>query len=571
MTLSVAYPRNVGQHDPRPPRADVRDFRARPGDPDSSAEIQAALDSGASEITLGDTGFYRAAVTIPAGVTLTTSGAILKPVPSVTARYVVQTGGVGARLLGVTIDASGDTGLLGGELAVQIRHAQARVSRCAFLATGYRYGVYIAAIGVGNCDNGEISDCEFLGTGAGIFKNGVDTSASWFRYLRNRLVGIARGDAIELNVGADVGFVVEDNIVDGVTANGLPNAGIGIGIAGGSYGGPESDQDRYFRVAGNTVRNTESAAIHVEACNRGRVTGNTVLRDSGAPAGVGIEIFGSTRMKVTANEATGFAVGIRNELGSNSGAWILSSDKIVIADNDLDSCTLGVQDGTAGYRKTARIVRNRFVDCDTGIQVFGGAHHSVIGNQFADCPIPLALDLAPTTKGSVNAVTSSLFAASNTATAGGLPQSYGCTLINASVATVREHDNTFWLGTTSTKYDFHEPGDIVDDAGAKLLCTVAGQQQKNGGTYQVTAIAGNSYLKVVSPAGDPNAGLVVGHAISVPGIGPGGATVKAVIRRIYAAAPDYRLDIDSVVATTVTSAATIALVEISSFVTVTTT
>jgi len=564
----IRYPSGArAQAVPRPTRVDVRDFLAVAGASDSSAQIQAALDSGATEVTLGNTGIYRAAVTVPAGVTLLSSGAKLRPLPSATATYVIMTGGAGATIQGVAFDGTADSNLIGGELFILIQHASARILRCQFAGNGYRYGVKVQASS-GSCDDGEISDNVFTGTGAAIFKHDANTTGNRFRYNRNRFMNIARGDAIEINLGNDVGFEILDNVIDGVTGNGLPNAGIGIGIAGsGAYGGPESGQNRHFRVARNWIRNTEKACIHIEVCARGSVTDNTVIREDGVSTGrVGIEMYGSTRVKIARNAANGFQTGIRSEIGSSGGTYLVSSDKNRIEDNDVDDCSIGIYDGTARTRRSARVANNRITGCDTGLHLYGGADFTVVDNRISDCPLPMNLDLEPAAKGAVNSTSGTLLIERNIITVAGLPLAYGVAMPALTNTVIRERGNSFWLGSgPGNKYDYHQPGDIVADGTDQLVCLTPGWRQKNALGYFMTAIAGNNFVKVSGAAGDPIAGFAVGQVIVLPGMGPAGADMTATIRRIYIAAPDYRLEIDGIIGTTVSVATAINLLQTATY------
>lgn len=282
---------------PSPTRVNVVQFGAQVAPADSSAQIQAALNSGASVVTLGETGVYRASVTIPANVTLESDGATMTAVGGAA---VATTGGNHAVIRNVAIDTS----TVAGHHTVRLQHSDTKASNVTITGDGFRYGVLIERQGQ-RLFNVTVEDSHITGTSYGILRQITDLESA--RITGNTFRNIRRGDAIELNVGNDSDVQVTGNDVDGVFMDGTGYGGIGIGIAGsGEYGEPLLGHN--YLVSGNTVKNSESENIHFEKVRDSTVTGNTV-EQTGAQSGVGIVHYGCTGMTVTGNTINNVAIG----------------------------------------------------------------------------------------------------------------------------------------------------------------------------------------------------------------------------------------------------------------------
>lgn len=549
----------------------MRDFGAKPEVADSSVQIQAALNCGAAEVTLGDASFYRAAVDIPAGVTLRTDGARLKPVASSTATHMVRTAGAGASLRGVVLDFSGDTGLLGGELAVQIRHDYASIDNCQFLGNGYRWGVLIQAAGVGTCHHPSITRNRFDGTCYGVFKQGsTGTAASNIEIVGNRFKGIRRGDAIELNVGGDFGHVIERNWIEDVTINGAANAGLGIGVAGDGVDLDDLDTfQQAFSITGNVVVNCEAELIHVEVGAYFVIERNTLeQRDAFAGTAKAIATYGCRYGNIKHNAIRDCDTGIYDDPAVVEGGYIPSTTGQIIESNHISGCTTrGILSGVSGERRTVSVRKNVVRDCAIGIEQNGAAAVIFDDNQINDCPIPMKIDMAPVVKGALAATYSRiLHATNNKAYSRGLPQPLDNVVANIGAATIYERGNNFLIADGSDIADHHLPGDIVIDDGTPKVCLTPGWTQNAVDTYYFTATATNDYIVITSP-GDPAVAFKVGQMLSLPGVGPAGATLKAYIQRLYVATSQYRIELSSTISTSVGSSTAITLGQLATYAT----
>lgn len=528
-----------------------------PSGASDTATLQALLDglpaNGTLRLRKGET--YLANLSVPAGRTLDGDGATVKPATNATP-YIVTSGGAGARVRNIRFDFTADDGLAGGDSAVLIGHAQVEVRGCTFLGNGYRYGILVQHATGGSCDEAVIRENAFDTTSYGVLKQGGNgTTFHRGDISNNRFTTIMRGDAIELNIGADVGFRVCDNIIDGVTANGVTNAGFGIGIAGGSYGGAESTLSRDFTVSGNQVSNVEAQAIHIEACARGQVAHNVAWQESTlVGTGTGVAVYGCTDTTVEGNHVRDFSFGIRDDLGSSAGSFVASTNNTVTRSNRVEGCTTGIYSGVAGENKRADVVGNLVESCTTGIKHEGAAAVYLLDNRVVETTTPFYIDMAPGSKAAVAAAyTRLLHVDGNRTYFKGLPQAKSNNIVSTSGASVFEGDNTFTLGSAPTdKRDYHTPGDIILDGTTPYVCTAAGWTKATAASHFVTATVGNDYL--VDVTGDPSAVFKVGQRVTVAGAGAGGSTLTGTIRQMYVGGgSEYRIQLDTTVGTTVGS------------------
>jgi len=237
-------------------------------------------------------------------------------------------------------------------------------------------------------------------------QSGVST-AHYLRIVWNIFNHIRRGDAIGLNSGADTGNIVSFNTISDVTANGGANMGLGISCAGlAGYGATETQNFRRSVVEGNIISDIEAEAIHFEASSFFDIIGNIVSQEATGRKGTGrgIATWGSTDGRVAHNKVSGYASGIYDDIGAANSVYILSSDGMVIENNDIRDCTTrGMLEGLAGQGRHAIVRGNKIRRCPIGIEHQGGANTFYSGNTTIDCPKPFKIDANPTGKASVNA------------------------------------------------------------------------------------------------------------------------------------------------------------------------
>lgn len=415
---------------------------------DDSTALQNALDSGAQCVDLGSTGTFRAQVTVPAGVTLRGDGAALIPAaPSATNTAVVRTGGDGARIVGVRFDASDDAGLIGGESCLIVGHSSVEVQSCQFIGNGFRYGVRIRSAIGGPCDEVTIADNRFDTTSYAVFKDGSNgTGANRLVVRDNRFVNIRRGDAIEINLGADVGTTITGNNIDGVFVDGVAAAGLGIGVAGpDTYDTVEGLVHGAFLIANNVVRNTEGEAIHVEAAARFRIV-NNILGQGGALSGTGygVSVYGGLGGVIKDNTITGFETGIIDDLGVNDGSYAVSTGDMVIRHNLIRGCGRGIHEGVSGTNRDATVAANDVHDCGTGIDYTGNGIVIITDNIVKGCDLPYSIDANPTSRSGITSTTRVVRLLRNQAyTADGADQAASNTYANTAGATVTASGNNF--------------------------------------------------------------------------------------------------------------------------------
>lgn len=559
---------------PRPVHADVRDHDAvGDGLTDDTAAVTAALaaagSGGVAVIPAGFTIRLASSVTIPAGVTLQNHGTI-----SLGSGAVIEVANVRASLTGGTVTASAG----GASYMARIGRDGATIERVRFTGTNRTAAVRVSyeanTSSPGTIVGGAIRDCVFSGTAYAILKQHSATITRGFHVTGNRFENITGGDGIEWNVGADDReLLISDNILAGIARGAVANAGIAIGIAGGSYGGDPDEQTRQFAVTGNVIVGAHEG-VHVEACNRFSVVGNHIaeMTSTAELTGSGVQVYGSTEFTIRGNTIIDSNRGVAVQYG---GPAFAQSSDYVIAGNDAIGCATGIRAWCEGIGKTGKVLGNTATGCTVGFEIRGIGNWTVEGNTSTGCGShTLNFTLLNSGLGSVVPVTLALadnvfHDAVNNATV---------TVTGVSnFSTVRDTGNSFSLGRalgsdgrvlhasaapTSTEL---RVGDVVLNtaaatAGAPLgwLCTTAGSQQKIGSTHNFTATSGNDYVVCVSP-GNPALAFDVGQRIVLAGAGAAGAALTTTIRRLYSESSEFRIGITDTVSTTVGSGTAITL------------
>ena len=337
------------------------------------AQLGAATTGGALVIPAGATVKLDAPVSVPAGVQLVNRGTIV-----LGSSATIEVSALGAKLIGGTVHAPS----AGPTYSVRVGRSGVVVDGVTFTGSARTAAVRVSyeanAATSGTIDTGRISGCTFEGVRYGVLKQGGATITHGFHLIGNTFRSLSDGDAIEWNVGDDDrGMLIAHNIIDGVTRGTTANAGIGIGIAGGSYGGSIDAQTRQFAITGNVITGVNEG-IHVEACNRFSIFGNHI---SGGTAtaeltGAGVQVYGSTRFTVRGNTIIDCAKGAAVQYGGSYS----HSDKYVIAGNDTIGCAVGIRAWCEGTGYAAKVVSNTMTDCPVGMELRGLGTYQVAGN-----------------------------------------------------------------------------------------------------------------------------------------------------------------------------------------------
>ena len=221
----------------------------------------------------------------------------------------------------------------------------------------------------------------------------------------------------------------------------------------------------------------------------------------------------------------------------------------------------GIWAGAAGEDVWTTVRGNVVVGASNGIEVSGGAIFYLRDNDVHDSTAPFVFNLGA--KAAIGATYTKILHVENChAYKNGLPQPLDNTLTDVNGTVVIQRRNNFVLtaaGDTDPQ-DWHQPGDIVNDAGTWKLVTDPGYTPKVATAYTFICTAGNDYVVCNSP-GNPSGKFKVGQKVSLPGAGPGGATLTAYIRQFYIASSEYRIKLDTTVSTTVTASTAIGLAQ----------
>jgi hypothetical protein len=428
--------------------ADPLEYGASSTGDSATAFVAAAAASSVIKLKPGQWYRLNTAVTLPAGTTIIGHGATVQLFTQAALIFNGQSASVG-----LTINAGNSAGYVGGETAIAIQGPNVIIDSCTFPGNAYRMGITIAIPGGGggSCDNITINNCSFTNTSYGILKQGgptaTPTTAHNIKITNNRFQGIRRGDAIELNAGADTGALITGNSIDDVTANAAVNAGMGIAVAGlTGYGAAENTMFRRFTIANNIVTNVESEAIHTEVACRFTIVNNHCEQIAAGKinTGIGISTWGARNSAVDNNTVTGFDTGIKDDIGSSSGAYIISTDRSVIRNNQVRDCARGIFSGCSGQGKSTFIQGNTVTNCLVGIEQFGGANYYYTGNVVIDGVTSFKGDLNPSGKSTVNATTRTLQMRDNQAyhiDGSAITNAY----TNTAGATITGANNTFTL------------------------------------------------------------------------------------------------------------------------------
>ena len=472
--------------------------------------------------------------------------------------------------------------LVGAESIIVIRRNNIKLDRCKFSGTQFYYGILIEDNEFKNCDDVSITNCKFDSLGYGILKQyGQGCSAHRLVIEDCSLTNTLRGDAVELNIGEDVGYRINNNYIDGVFDGGIVNAGIGIGIAGGRYGGDPLEQTREGYVLNNIVKNTDRCAIHLEACNRFDIKGNKVTNEG---KGTGIETYGCTDLVIDSNYVENFRRGILDDLGVYNSAYIVSTDNNFITNNNVSLCDKGIELGAAGEARTQYCISNTVKNCDEGIVVYAKAIIDMSENLVEDCEVPFLFEYEPAYKASLFPRKYRYIKFTNNKTKfSGLLADNLKNYANITAYDRMEFEgNNFVLGSFTRKPEtFVEPnvplyfvkGDAVlsVDNGEVVSETTAvtngfrTTEPKNTDAFYYQAISGNDYIRIVYPT-SPDVKFRLGQVIKLRGAGAGGSDLITMIKEFYITSSEYRVRITDIISTSVTQSTSFDVIERAQFV-----
>lgn len=358
---------------------------------DQSPALQRLLNSGADVVDLGREGRIKASVTVPANVTLRSSGAVLTPVPG--SRHVVATSGEGVSLQGIIIDGSEPISR-GATTALVISHSKATVSDVHVKGNGHMYGLTTSKSGP--LEDITVKRSFFEGTSYGILKTRVETKR--FTIENNNFTRMLRGDAIELNAGGDTDLVIRGNSVSGVRSGGNLNAGIGIGVAGeGDYGRLVSQMSMGCRIVDNSLSDIEGEAIHLEVMSACLIEGNRITGGPAEATKGGIALYGSAGNTVANNSIIRVQTGIRDSLGVRDGRFVASASGNRHVNNSISKCATAIESFVSGEGAALTATGNVVDGCTNGIRHAGSAHVRLTDNTISGTAATtgFAVDLRP--------------------------------------------------------------------------------------------------------------------------------------------------------------------------------
>ena len=289
-----------------------------------------------------------------------------------------------------------------GTACVKPRNDGFILSNCVLEGVSWLYGVYIGSIGNGYIDNlyggyDHVNDCiiynnKFSNFSYTIFKNasnidGEQVPCNNFKCCYNTITDVINGDAIEMNIGRDEGYYIYNNIIRNVDANGVANAGIGIGIAGGMYeDAAAKNSSRLTRkcyIYKNTIDNCNLSGVHFEACCDIEIHDNKISNSSP----IGIEVYGSYNCKMYMNEIINCSIGILDSCGVYNGKYIIGSSTDNVINNNIitSSAEIGAFCVIIGEGCTSSVTNNTISDCGTGIKYQETPNPNINGNNITNC------------------------------------------------------------------------------------------------------------------------------------------------------------------------------------------
>lgn len=475
-------------------------------------------------------------------------------------------------LIDLNINVKNASNLKGGESCIKIYKSNVNINNCNFNGNKYYYGIFIGKDAEGDCNDICITNCNFDSLGYGILKNGgIDLQANRLKLEHLKFTNILRGDAIELNVGKDVGYYINDIYIENVISDGINNAGIGIGIAGGSYGGDKLLQSRDGVLKNCIIRNCEREAIHFEACNNFVIKDNFIENNNKS---TGITIYGCTDFNIFNNIIKNSSYGIKDDLGVVNSKFVISSDKNDIYSNKILNCAIGIYLGCSGNRKYSFAENNKLYNCEIGISVIGKCIITINNNVFYDCVTPINFDYEHKSKAVVFATNDrNIELKNNTTIFNG--NKHDCF---SNKCNILEYDSIIFENNNFKLGEFYrapklfyksEPlyfvkGDILyeDIEGVliqKFVISNGFKEAINQTTYY-QANVGDSFISIVSSP-DPSKKYKKGQMFNLKGAGVDGGDLIVIIQDFAIVNSKYLIYIDKPILTTTSNPQSLNFVE----------
>lgn len=361
------------------------------GTTDDTTVIQSALDSGQTQFLL--TGTYLVSeLEVPADVTIYGRGGEFKFVLGSTPSGLDLA--ARCKLIGVNFDVSG-VDSLGTSAVIDIEGDDVEIDGCLFDGktvgpSAFKFNYCVRLSNTLSNQRARITNNRFFNTYFGVIRQlGTTGDASYSKISDNAFIGLDKGDAIQINVGADVDILIRGNIINDVSEDGITNAGMGIGLAGDEgSGGGEASEIRRVIINGNTVGNTERG-IHVEGCNKITISDNIVNTVPGDGTEAGIQIYASDEFVIADNIVTDCPVGgIQVEVEGTD-----QSRTGTITGNLVKDCPRGIHIDTDTVNSSVAISGNIVQNSSSrGISVQGGADYTIAGNGVEDSVLAYRID-----------------------------------------------------------------------------------------------------------------------------------------------------------------------------------
>ncbi len=456
--------------------------------------------------------------------------------------------------------------LYGGEAILKLKNKNIIIDKCSFNATKYYHGIVLTKTDTNSdCSNIWIKNCDFTGCGYGILKlGGLYVNCDRLRLEHLKFIGILAGDAIELNIGQDIGYYFDDIYIDGVASNNIPNAGIGIGIAGYTYGGDKTKQTRNGVIKNCIIKNVQYEAIHFEACNSFLIKDNYMENNY---TGKGIAIYGSTDFIVENNRIVNFFMAMRDEIGALSGTYIVSSNNNLFKNNLIQNSRIGLSLGVVGSNHTTTAINNVIRDCETGIDVTGKCVITINNNEIHDCITPISFNyqakgsLLPSLNRIINMIGNTIY------------ENHRVVVFPDNVVSIGEYDlvnfdSNFKFDVFSRKPKifnalevYNVKGDIVLDGTSRKIATSNGFTPKLSTSYYFMCTVGQSRV-YVSGGGDPKNKYTIGQYLLLKGAGENATDLIAKIDAFVIENSKYYININKPIGTSIAVSTNLQLAEV---------
>lgn len=366
------------------------------GSTDDTTAVSNALNSGAKEVLVTPGTFKISDVDLPAGVTLRGAGGKIKFTLGSTASGIDCASE--SKIVDVVFDVGGSDSL-GTSAAIDIEGTDVQIVGCHFEgetgagSSNNKVNYTIRFSNTADCSRALIAHNTFKNTFFGIIRQlGTTGLASHSRIIGNTFSGVDKGDAIEINIGKDVGFVILGNTIDDVSADGVSNAGIAIGIAGdATSGNGEDDEARRFIIANNYVNNS-IMGIHVEGCNNFLIQGNAVSNVTGGTGSEGgIQCWGCSEFTIQGNHTFGNDIaGIKVAAESTDDSF-----SVAISGNTCVDDPRGIHVVSDETGETVSITGNTIINASVGgIVGTGTADWAISGNVTQGCGTAYILNMS---------------------------------------------------------------------------------------------------------------------------------------------------------------------------------